>query len=1122
MVRAIACLLGIMATAAWVSAGEPEKRKFDVPADLADKSLRAFSVQSGSEVLFSSDAASGVRTNAIKGEFLPGEAVKKMLAGTTLYVRHGRDGVFRIAATPRPKAPGAALNPGQNDRPGEAKSGARSRDPPPGPSTNAQPNQLQTSQLQHNEFPPVKNRNLLSFLAGWLAAGAGLDAQTATASSSGALSASADEVVQLTVFEVAADRDDSYGSTTSTSLTGTRKEMRRLPVSAEVMNRALIDDLGVTELPDLLKFAPGTGGSLISGGSSDPSGTKEGDAQAGWGISLRGLGTAQSLNGLFSDVSIGSYDSFDKERVEIIRGPQGLLYGPTSVSGIAVVNTKRPKFERNALRASLRTDSEGSLRGEVEANVASRVPGTKEQKVALLVASFRDHTKWWRVNNEAESRGTFVAGAWRVSPKLTLRAEYEESRRVSTYTTTIRLAAPANDPTYGSRNNLPLRLLLAQGRAADIFAGGLNYANADSFLTDMGAEPRNSKVFSAQAEAAVTPWLSVLVQGGATKMDLTRVGNASTGLTPPNLSGNPTGDWALQLTPIPGPQYRTEKVWRGLVNITPPAWRFMKHELTLGADTRFNTFRSLGKRYMEIDAQGEFIRNPATLNNGFSGRTVMPTIWWAPRTQGFNGPPEFRYPTADIIELSGRRYKRDFVRNQFPQFVTTDNPLGFSNGSTGIQYTDTRNSAGYAALNTDWFDGRVDTLAGYRYDVVSNKNLARPFDDREFREGSYLFGLNWHLSRQFTVYAARSSSFRPGGGGAITPANELVPPSSGVGQEAGLKFNFLEGRISGVVTAFSADGKNNAANLASDVRAVVDYTSSVNGRANGGISYTFDHETKGYEFNLTAAPVRGLRVQAGFMKFSARDSGDAILPIYYNDQFNVNAAGQVTLGNGTPLLVPVAPNTPGWNPANPTVGVPAQALTLQMLRNGDANGNYRAALEPNSGQITNAGALYLNTPTVGTGVTGLPVARHQLGFIPPSGATYVVRKGGDIKTGNSPVSFSTTANYRFPDGRLRGLGFGGNYRLGRDQISYYYTDRSNPAAPVRKPFYVPDQQFVTLFASYEWRFKRGFTLHTQLNVMNALNDVKAIIYPNLGNGTPDNATLSNAPRVWAWTNSVRF
>ena len=106
LVRALACCLGIMASAVLVPAGEAEKRKFDVSADLAEKSLRVFSAQSGSEVLFSSDAASGVRTNAIKGEFLPGEAVKKMLAGTNLYVRDERDGVFRIAATPRPKAPG--------------------------------------------------------------------------------------------------------------------------------------------------------------------------------------------------------------------------------------------------------------------------------------------------------------------------------------------------------------------------------------------------------------------------------------------------------------------------------------------------------------------------------------------------------------------------------------------------------------------------------------------------------------------------------------------------------------------------------------------------------------------------------------------------------------------------------------------------------------------------------------------------------------------------------------------------------------------------------------------------------------------------------------------------------
>jgi len=41
-----------------------------------------------------------------------------------------------------------------------------------------------------------------------------------------------------------------------------------------------------------------------------------------------------------------------------------------------------------------------------------------------------------------------------------------------------------------------------------------------------------------------------------------------------------------------------------------------------------------------------------------------------------------------------------------------------------------------------------------------------------------------------------------------------------------------------------------------------------------------------------------------------------------------------------------------------------------------------------------------------------------------------------------------------------------------------------------------------LFASYEWRFKRGYTLRTQLNVSNVFDVVDAIIYPDVADGTP--------------------
>lgn len=1036
-----------------------ERVTFDLPRSEAAAALKRFSEQSGRGVIVGATAIEGVSTNPVAGKLTAAEALDVMLARTGLVARlDPATGAFAISRAPAEGAP-----------PPKSEAAASA---PPAPRA------------------------------------------------ASAVGGPGEETLQLSVFEVAAEKDDSYGSSTSTSITGTRKELRRMPVSAEVMSRALLDDLGAVEMREMLEFAPGTGAFLLSGGSADVQGNQPGDRIGNAVGSLRGLSVGIRRNGFLGNGS--SFDGFSKDRIEIIRGPQALLYGPTNASGIIISNTKRPVFARNSARVTVRTDSEGSRRGELEVNAAGRLVGTDSQRVALLVSGFADHSKFWRVNNEIESQGTYLAGAWRLSPRLTLRADYERVHRHAVDPTTVRLSAPANDPIYGSRNNLPLRLLLRQGRAGDVYAGGLTYANADAFMTDAFGEIRDSDIFSAQLEAEIRPWFSLLVQGGFSNDDRIRYNSgAGANLTPPGLGANPTGDWAVQLTPTVDPIRTREKAWRAIANLELPKWRWLKNEFSLGAETRWNTSRQLAERWFELDASGNFVRNAAALNNGTSGRTMMPNLWWNPRSQGFDGPEIFRSRPADTLELNGRRYRRDIVRNQFPQFVTADNPLGFSNGSAGINFTERTNDAAFAVLNTDWFDGRVDTLAGYRYDIVTNSLIPRPFEDREFRKGSYMYGLNWHITRSLTVYYAHSTSFQPAGG--LTTENKTVPEGSGLGDEVGLKFSFLDEKFTGGVSLYASEATNNTANLPADFQNIVDYISGVNGRRNGGLAYLFDRETKGYEVNLTAAPVRGLRVQASFSHIMAKEGADVVLPIFYNDQFNVNAAGQVTLGvNGTPLQVPLAPNTPGWNPASPAPGVPAQVLTLGILRNGDANGNYRASLNSNSGQITNAGALYLNTPTVGTGVTGLPVSQHQLGFTPPSGSTLVVRQGGDRTTGYATNSFSLTGNYRFSEGRLRGLALGGNYRVALDQLAYYYTDRSNPAAPVRRLYATPDQQFLTFFAAYERRIGKRFVFRTQLNVNNALDDVSVVTYPNIGDGTAENVRLTNPPRVWAWTNTLRF
>lgn len=113
------------------AAEEGARKAFDLKADNAEKSLKAFSAQSGVEVLFPSDAAAGVRTNAVKGQYTPIEAAKLMLAGTELYVRDESNGVVRIArSTQDPNVQRAVA---ASDRPGNQSAKAESVSKEAGP-----------------------------------------------------------------------------------------------------------------------------------------------------------------------------------------------------------------------------------------------------------------------------------------------------------------------------------------------------------------------------------------------------------------------------------------------------------------------------------------------------------------------------------------------------------------------------------------------------------------------------------------------------------------------------------------------------------------------------------------------------------------------------------------------------------------------------------------------------------------------------------------------------------------------------------------------------------------------------------------------------------------------------
>jgi outer membrane receptor protein involved in Fe transport len=1097
VVRAIACLIGMMGSAAWMSAVESGARKFDVPADLVEKSLRVFSVQSGCEVLFSSDAASGVRTNAINGEFLPGEAVKKMLAGTTLYVRDERDGVFRIAATPRPKAPGAALNPGQNDRPGEAKSGSRSRGPPPGTSSNAQPNPLQASQSRQTESPTVKNRNLISFFAGWLAAGAAADAQTvATQPKDGA--------VVLSPFSVISERTDGYEATNTNSLIGTQTALKNVPITAEVLNKQFFDDLAINNTVEALRdFTAGVGPPLRGSGlAAGGEGALAGDLYGVNGFTIRGFSAGnQRADGVVTG-EILLFDQFAAERTEVIRGPQTLLYGPASPAGVVNIISKQATFGRKSYMGRLRLDDLGSWRSEFDVNQPLG------KKTAMRVAAVRGQTKYWRENLTDDTKGLYGQVATRPFSALTLRFQAEHLYQHSINANNSVLL---NDRTSADHNAY-LHLIIADGRAQNVLNGKLNWRNADSFAGDWKTRDKTADYILASADVRITEWLNARFSYGHTDWDDWNRAIVLTGLMAPTFASNPTGKWAMGGTPAFQQYGSAERSLRSqFVAEFDLLRRQIKNKFNFGAEEKLGVINFSSARYYKLDAAGNAVFNPANRNNNEAGRTEIPVQYYSVEN-GLNGLPLY----GNTIVHNGDTYLLAPRQLKGAVPVTSVNPFGINNNAAGgLNFTESRSRALFAALFSDWFDGRFTTLAGYRYDRFEQK-LLHNNGRLETKARTWNAGLVYHATKYLSPYVGFSNNYSPSSQFGTLMDGSPIPDSRGKGAEGGVKFDVPRYNLSGSFTYYSVTSANEALGLSAAQISVVDPT-GVNGRFRpNGNTVLRDREVRGYELTATARPTRDWRVRFSLSHIESIGVNGIKLPQVYNDEFNTSADGNVLFDDKTVALVRTDPND-----ANSAL-IP---LTVGMMKN--SSSPYFANLDPSSGRILNLRAGTLNSlglvgrsdgRTIGTGRAGMPISQHQLGFVSPFPDAVVIQKPGETATGFADYSVSTSAIYTFSSDRfLKGLSLGPTVTAKNMMRAYYYNDAAGNRVLKR----YPDQVQVSMMVGYSRKFGR-YTWNTQFNVNNAFNTISVSHLPDLGTGRNIDARRDAMPRSYIWTNTVTF
>jgi len=139
--------------------------------------------------------------------------------------------------------------------------------------------------------------------------------------------AAEDSTITLPAFTIESETETGYAATNATSATRIATDLKKLPVSLDIITEDLFKDYGLTEVYDILGLSSGVSNSQRASGASES-------------YTVRGFTTFfTARNG---NTNLRSFDSANVARVEVVNGPASVLYGQIDPGGVANTVTKQP------------------------------------------------------------------------------------------------------------------------------------------------------------------------------------------------------------------------------------------------------------------------------------------------------------------------------------------------------------------------------------------------------------------------------------------------------------------------------------------------------------------------------------------------------------------------------------------------------------------------------------------------------------------------------------------------------------------------------------------------------------------------------------------------------------
>jgi iron complex outermembrane receptor protein len=159
-------------------------------------------------------------------------------------------------------------------------------------------------------------------------------------------------------------------------VTAERREtqLQDTPISLVALSEESIQSKGITDIMDLSDFTPNLSIKAgRTGGNNSPVFSIRGVGGGGGATGERGV--AMYIDGIYVPRTSGSvFQVFDIDRIEVLRGPQGTLFGRNSEGGAIRIFTQQPKHQFDAyIKATVGNFNHGDISGMVNIPVTDKL-----------------------------------------------------------------------------------------------------------------------------------------------------------------------------------------------------------------------------------------------------------------------------------------------------------------------------------------------------------------------------------------------------------------------------------------------------------------------------------------------------------------------------------------------------------------------------------------------------------------------------------------------------------------------------------------------------------------------------------------------------------------------------